>query len=86
MFGIWTKQDLIDHKPFTLLPQCYPIYCSLLESAKNLAKRLGYGGVYISTTILGDHLLRNGWRWIGDAHFLNDEYGSIYVFDLPAPR
>ena len=42
--------------------------------------------VYISTTLLGDHLLRNGWHRIGDARFLNDEHGSIYVIDLPAPK
>ncbi len=58
----------------------------LLKSATLLAEGLGYNHVYISTTVLGDHLLRNGWRRIGDAHFLNDEHGSIYVFDLPASR
>lgn len=58
----------------------------LLRSATRLAKGLGYNHVYISTTTLGDHLLRNGWRWIDDTHFLNDEHGSIYVFDLPASR
>ena len=57
----------------------------LLESAALLAEDLGYDHVYISTTLLGDHLLRNGWREIGDAQFLNDEKGSIYVLDLPAP-
>ena len=55
----------------------------LLESAKRLARRLGYTRVYISTTVLGEHLLRNGWRLHGDARFLNDEQGSIYVCDLP---
>ncbi len=58
----------------------------LLKSATRLAEGLGYKHVYISTTVLGDHLVRNGWRWIGDTQFLNDEHGSIYVFDLPAPR
>ena len=56
----------------------------LLKSATLLAEGLGYNHVYTSTTVLGDHLLRNGWRRTGDAHFLNDEHGSVYVFDLPA--
>jgi GNAT superfamily N-acetyltransferase len=54
----------------------------LLKSATRLAESLGYNHLYISTSMLGDHLLRNGWRWFGDAQFLNDEHGSIYVFDL----
>ena len=57
---------------------------SLLERATNLAERLGYEHVYISTTVLGDHLLRNAWRRIGNTRFLNHERGSIYVLDLPA--
>ena len=57
---------------------------SLLEWATILAARLGYDHVYISTTVLGDHLIRNAWRRIGDTQFLNDERGSVYVFDLPA--
>lgn len=55
----------------------------LLESVTSLAERLGYSRVYISTTILGDYLLRNGWSLLGAATFLNDEQGSIYAFDLP---
>ena len=58
----------------------------LLIAATRFAEGLGYRHVYISTATLGDHLLRIGWRRMGDAHFLNDEHGSIYVFDLPAPR
>lgn len=58
----------------------------LLKSAALLAEELGHDQVYISSTVLGDHLLRNGWRRIGDLQFLNDEQGSIYVFDLPAFR
>ena len=55
----------------------------LLESATNLAERLGYGRLYISTTILGDHLLRKGWRYAGPVRFLNGEQGSIYSYDQP---
>ena len=58
----------------------------LLRTGIQLAEGLGYDCVYISTTILGHHLLQNGWRRMGDARFLNDEHGSIYVFDLPASR
>jgi GNAT superfamily N-acetyltransferase len=39
----------------------------LLESAKSMGRRLGYGHVYISTTTLGEHLLKNGWQGT-DAH------------------
>ena len=56
----------------------------LLESATDLAKKLGYYSVYISTTVLGDHLLRHGWRLFGETRFLNDDTGSIYVLELPA--
>jgi GNAT superfamily N-acetyltransferase len=56
----------------------------LLKSATQLAEGLGYDHIYLSTTVLGDHLLRNGWRRIGNAQFLNDEHGSIYVFDIAA--
>jgi GNAT superfamily N-acetyltransferase len=56
----------------------------LLKSATRFAEGLGHRQVYISTTLLGDHLLRNGWRWIGNAQFLDDEHGSIYVFELIA--
>lgn len=58
------------------------IATQLLESAKGLAEGLGYSRVYISTTILGDHLLRTGWHVVGAASFLNDEQGSIYSHDL----
>ena len=58
----------------------------LLESAKSVAERLGYSRVYISTTILGDHLLRKGWRSSGSVRFLSDEQGSIYSFNLSESR
>ena len=54
----------------------------LLESAKNVAERLGYGRLYISTTILGEYLLRNGWRVSGSVRFLRDEEGLIYSCSL----
>ena len=54
----------------------------LLESARNLAEGLGYGRVYVSTTILGGHLLKKGWHVLGPVSFLNGEQGSIYSYDL----
>ena len=59
---------------------------SLIQSATGIAEGLGYDHIYISTTVLGDHLLRNGWRRIDDTKFLNDEHGSIYVFEATAPK
>jgi len=58
------------------------IATALLESAEGLARRLGYSRVYISTTVLGDLLVRMGWHLFGEAEFLNDEQGSIYACDL----
>lgn len=58
----------------------------LLESAARLAEELGYEHLYISTAILGGHLLRNGWRRIDETRFLNGELGSIYVNELPQIR
>ena len=58
------------------------IATALIESAESLAKQLGYSRVYVSTTALGNLLLRMGWHLCGEAEFLNDERGSIYVCDL----
>ena len=54
----------------------------LLESAKQLAGKLDYSRLYISTTMLGDHLLKNGWRGFGSVKFLNEQQGSVYSYDL----
>ena len=58
------------------------IATALLESAEGLAQRLGYSRLYISTTVLGDLLVRMGWHPFGEVEFLNDEQGSIYARDL----
>ncbi len=58
------------------------IATALLESAESLAQRLGYSRLYISTTVLGDLLVRIGWYPFGEVEFLNDEQGSIYARDL----
>ena len=58
----------------------------LLESAVSLAEELGYPNVYVSTSVLGGHLLRSGWRLFGETRFLNDKQGAIYVRDLGSRR
>ena len=58
------------------------IATALLQSAEDLARRLGYRRLYISTTVLGDLLVRLGWQSIGKVEFLNNERGSIFARDL----
>ena len=58
------------------------IAATLLTSAEDLARDLGYDQLYVSTTVLSDLLERMGWRTIGKVEFLNAEHGSIYVCDL----
>ena len=55
---------------------------ALLEFSEYLAKRLGYSRLYVSTTILGDLLVRMGWYSLGEVQFVNEEQGSIYARDL----
>ena len=57
------------------------VAAGLLESATNLADTLGFGRLYIGTTILGDHLLRMGWRYAGPVRFLNGKQGSIFSYE-----
>ena len=58
------------------------IATALLQSAEDLARRLGYRRLYISTTVLGDLLVHLGWQSIGKVEFLNNERGSIFARDL----
>jgi len=58
---------------------------ALIEAAAGLAGRLGHRRVYLCTSILDDLLVGSGWKRYGDASFLNDERGSIFVRDLDAP-
>jgi GNAT superfamily N-acetyltransferase len=58
------------------------IATSLLRAAERLAKRFGFSRLYVSTTALGEPLLRTGWHRYGVVEFLNDEIGSIYARDL----
>jgi len=55
---------------------------ALLQGAEALARRLGLARIFISTTTLGELLLRTGWRYRGDARFHDGERGVIYVKDL----
>ena len=54
----------------------------LLRAAESLAKRLGYGRLYVSTTVLASALVRMGWYSLGEVEFVNGERGSIYARDL----
>ena len=55
---------------------------ALLESAEGFARRLGYNRLYISTTVLGDLLVRRGWQPFAEVEFLNHAQGSIYAREL----
>ena len=55
---------------------------ALLRAVEDLARRLGYRRIYVSTGALGALLTRLGWEVRGDVRFLNDEHGSVYVRNL----
>ncbi len=55
---------------------------ALLESCVEVARTLGHQRLYVSTNLLGTLLGKMGWEEMGQAKFLNDEYGLIYVRDL----
>ena len=56
----------------------------LLDFAENLARDLGHAELFISTSILGEHLQHRGWQQTADVEFLNNERGKVYVCDLGA--
>ena len=58
------------------------IAIALIGAAENLAKKLGYSSLYLSTTVLGELLLRRGWSQLGDVRFLNNERGTVYSLEL----
>ena len=58
------------------------IATAMLEAAADVARRLGYNRLYISTTVLGGLLERIGWYAMGEVEFLNAEQGSIYTRSL----
>ncbi len=55
------------------------IAAALLKSAEGLARTLGYGRIYMSTTVLGNLLERTGWQKLREVEFMNSECGLIYV-------
>ena len=55
---------------------------ALLDAAESLSQQFGYIRLYISTSVLGDMLLRRGWKEFGEVEFLNRAHGSIYVRDF----
>lgn len=55
---------------------------ALVQTCLDVARNLGLPCVYISTSVLGSMLERTGWHKMGEARFLNDERGSVYVRDL----
>ena len=54
----------------------------LIESAQDLAKQLGFDRMFLSTMVLDELLIRLGWKSYGEARFLTEDVGSIYVYDL----
>lgn len=57
---------------------------ALLDFAEKLAGNLGYGQLFMSTSVLGAFLQRRGWQECGDVDFLNNERGKAYVRKLTA--
>ena len=55
------------------------IATALLNAAESLSQEFGYDRLYISTSVLGNLLLRRGWSNYGEVEFLNRAHGSIYV-------
>lgn len=54
----------------------------LLDAAERVARDLGYDELFMSTTILGEMLVRKGWIEKGEVRFLNDETGKLYSRSL----
>ena len=56
----------------------------LLDAAERAARDLGYDELFMSTSILGDVLVRKGWIDKGEVRFLDDERGKLYCRPLSA--
>ena len=59
---------------------------ALLDFAEALARDLGHDELFMSTTILGEHLKRRGWKEQGDVEFFNNERGKMYACALTVNR
>ena len=59
---------------------------ALLDATAGVARDFGYDELYMSTSILGEMLVRKGWSERGKVEFLNNERGGVYVCSLTARR
>jgi GNAT superfamily N-acetyltransferase len=59
---------------------------ALIDATGCLARDLGCDELFVSTSILGEMLLRRGWTERGETEFLNKERGRVYVRSLTARR
>ena len=55
---------------------------ALIKSCVGIARDLGYGRIYISTNVLDNLLVRMGWQKVGEARFLNEARGRVYVHEI----
>ena len=58
------------------------IGAALINETARFAKRLNYNRLYLSTMVLDEFLLRNGWRKIDSVQFLDDQSGSVYMCEI----
>jgi GNAT superfamily N-acetyltransferase len=58
----------------------------LIDGAGRLTQALDYDELFMSTSILGEMLLREGWSDRGEVDFLNGERGRVYVRALTGRR
>ena len=55
---------------------------ALINETARFAKRLNYNRLYLSTMVLDEFLLRNGWRKIDSVQFLDEQSGSVYMCEI----
>ncbi len=55
---------------------------ALIERCVDVARELRYRRLYASAALPGRLWGSTGWEEIGEARFLNNEFGSVYVRDL----
>ncbi len=55
---------------------------ALIKATEELARELGRSRIHVSTTVLGDSLIKMGWEAMGEVEFLNAERGSVFVRNL----
>ena len=58
----------------------------LIDGAGRITQNLNYDELFMSTAILGEMLLREGWSEQGEVDFLNGERGRVYVRSLARTR